>query len=305
MQPYIPLTLESGDPISVWTDRIIRTSNQGTLVEAVNEATHQELVAKLSHVFPEESTEADIAKEKMNMLRELHILPRLRGIYGVPQFIHSERVVAGSSQEQFVLLMSKMNGIDLEQRRKQDPKHRLTTEEAIAMLKQVASILYDAHERNVIHRDLKLSNFMVDDKGYYSIVDWGTAKDLKHLEQDRSWSTPEHTVIGTVQFMSYEHITGQELDIRTDIYSLGAVVALLRYGPEITQRYIVDENGKIIARHKDRIAKAVAKKESLKYHLMPEADTNAELMLQTVLRKMTQPDKESRFASMQEVLDTL
>lgn len=298
-------TLLTGVRIAVFSDDLIKESNQGVAVGGKDLSTNQPVVIKFSHAFFAGQTAGEISDDKMNILREVETLPILRNITGVPYYIGTVRVPAGDNLEQLALVMSRIQGQDLEQRRKQDPKKRITPQEALDMLNQVAHILYQVHERNVVHRDLKLSNFMVTSAGQYAIVDWGTALHTVNGKSDSMWMTPEHTVIGTIQFMSPEQIIGKQVDQRTDIYSLGEIVALLRYGPEISQRYTIDSAGKVTQRDKKQIAKAVAARETLKYELIPASNDPNEKLLQEIIRKMTVPKREDRYQTMQEVFTAI
>ena len=313
--------------VLVYPDRVVKKSNQGTVVLGKHNDTGEEIVVKISHKFVPLEHKDHRAGDRLHVLRELKILPQLLGIDGVPQFIASDHVTDSRDTEQFRIAMSKIDGIDFEERRKLQPKRRLTCHEAVDLLRQAGEILKRVHAKNIIHRDLKLSNFMITPDGKVYIVDWGTAKEVvgnedmqfksnSHIAVDilndpqfQGGRTPEDTVIGTVQFVSYEQITGQELDERTDVYSLGAVTALLRYGPHITQRYTIDKAGKAHNREKSDIAKAVARSETLKYNQIPKPadgpDKQCETILQEVLKKMTDPDRHLRMQNMQNMLDLL
>lgn len=283
--------------IQVDRSTIIKRSNQGTLYAATDEAGN-ELVVKVSH------------SDAVHGLREIEILKTLHGIDGIPQYIDSWEEESGQEKslqvehDHYALAMTRINGIDFEQRRAADPDHRLSCGETIDFIHQAGTILMAVHEHGVIHRDLKLSNFMVDATGTIFIVDWASANFVTQPSNDVG-HTPEGIVLGTVQFVSPEQITGQALDQRTDIYSLGAVAALLRYGPWITQRYYYDDNEHVKERGKDEIAKAIAANETLKYNRFPEAENETEKNLQAVIKKMTTPNVETRYTSMREVLQAL
>jgi eukaryotic-like serine/threonine-protein kinase len=96
---------------------------------------------------------------------------------------------------------------------------RLEIREAVDIAIQIAEGLNVAHEKGIIHRDLKSTNVLVSSRGQVKLVDFGLAK-LK----DVSLLTKEGTTLGTVPYMSPEQAQGQAVDHRTDLWSLGVVL---------------------------------------------------------------------------------
>jgi serine/threonine protein kinase/tetratricopeptide (TPR) repeat protein len=84
---------------------------------------------------------------------------------------------------------------------------------------QIAEGLHEAHRRNIVHRDIKPANIMITHAGRVKIMDFGLAK-----SPDRSKLTREGTTVGTVAYMSPEQTRGEEVDHRTDFWSLGVVL---------------------------------------------------------------------------------
>jgi len=92
-------------------------------------------------------------------------------------------------------------------------------DEAIDIAVQVAGGLSHAHKKGIIHRDIKPANIIVTHDGQAKIMDFGLAKSL-----GGTVLTQTGTTIGTVAYMSPEQARGAEVDARTDIWSLGAVL---------------------------------------------------------------------------------
>lgn len=84
---------------------------------------------------------------------------------------------------------------------------------------QMAGGLNAAHERGVIHRDVKSANIMVTTKGRVKIMDFGLAK-LRGVTR----LTKTGTTLGTLQYMSPEQVQGKDVDNRSDLFSLGVVL---------------------------------------------------------------------------------
>ncbi|MCK4835625.1 MAG: protein kinase [Candidatus Aminicenantes bacterium] len=92
-------------------------------------------------------------------------------------------------------------------------------EEAIDIAFQVAEGLDKAHQKEIVHRDVKSANIIITKEGIPKILDFGLAK-----LRGQTKLTKEGTTIGTVAYMSPEQTSGEEMDQRTDIWSLGVVL---------------------------------------------------------------------------------
>lgn len=121
------------------------------------------------------------------------------------------------------LVMPYVTGGTLRDRLEQS--HTLSLEEAIHIINQAAAGLDSAHAQGIIHRDLKPGNILFHADGRLLLADFGLAKVLKDVENSGlSLMTSAGTIIGTPEYLSPEQGTGNLLDVRTDIYSLGIVL---------------------------------------------------------------------------------
>ncbi len=98
---------------------------------------------------------------------------------------------------------------------------------AIEIATQIAAALTAAHAAGIVHRDLKPGNVMIRPDGYVKVIDFGLAKAIKSVGHDgtrlESW-TREGCAVGTVEYMSPEQARGEQLDGRTDLWSLGIIL---------------------------------------------------------------------------------
>jgi serine/threonine protein kinase/tetratricopeptide (TPR) repeat protein len=101
----------------------------------------------------------------------------------------------------------------------------ISVDEALNITSQVASGLARAHETEIVHRDIKPSNIIITKHGEAKIIDFGLAK-----LADKTKLTKEGITLGTLAYMSPEQAKGEEVDHRSDIFSLGAVLYELLTG---------------------------------------------------------------------------
>jgi len=113
------------------------------------------------------------------------------------------------------IAMAFYSGRALQKKIKQGP---LSIKETIDIVIQVAQGLSKAHGKGIVHRDIKPANVMLGDDGVVKIVDFGLAKLAGGAQLTRT-----SEIMGTVAYMSPEQASGESVDQRTDIWSLGVV----------------------------------------------------------------------------------
>jgi serine/threonine-protein kinase len=122
----------------------------------------------------------------------------------------------GEAEDQIFISMEYVEGQSLKDRIGSGP---MKLGEVVDLATQIAQGLHEAHEKGIVHRDIKSANIMVTPKGRAKIMDFGLAR-----SSTQTRLTKEHTTLGTFHYMSPEQTQGEDVDYRTDIWSLGVVL---------------------------------------------------------------------------------
>ena len=157
-------------------------------------------------------------------LREAQTIARLEHPHIVPIY------KVGRQEEVFYIIMRCIDGPSL--RHLLGAHKRLSVGDAARIARQVADALGYAHAHNIVHRDIKPDNILLDKSGHVMVTDFGIAKAAQAAAGGAGDAqlTSEGMIVGTPQYMSPEQASGDKLDGRSDIYSLGIVLYAMLAG---------------------------------------------------------------------------
>ena len=161
----------------------------------------------------------------------------------------------------------------------------LALDEAVAIAREIASGLAAAHQRGIVHRDVKPSNIMLLPDGRLKILDFGIAK-VKDIVM-----TATGTPVGTVAYMSPEQTRGEAVDLRADVWALGVVLYEMLTG----RLPFTGENAAAVAYA--IVARDPTPPSALREHLPPGLDH----VVATALAKLP----ERRFATVPDMMNAV
>ncbi|HEV3163878.1 MAG TPA: serine/threonine-protein kinase [Isosphaeraceae bacterium] len=166
----------------------------------------------------------------------------------------------------------------------------LPPDEVIDYAAQAALGLAHAHDQGVVHRDIKPSNLFIRNDQQLKILDFGLGI-LMENDEDDTFATNDGVAVGTIDYMSPEQTCGQDLDGRSDLYSLGCAMYHL-----MTQKLLFPGSSTI-----ERMANRI------KGHPMALDEMHPEFppQLTQVMEKMLAPKVENRYQTAKEAADAL
>lgn len=129
----------------------------------------------------------------------------------------------GETEQQGFIAMEYLGGGTLRKLLKE--KHPLPEKNVFSLFRQITTGLGEIHRHQIIHRDLKTDNIMLDETGNLRIMDFGLSKSNLVTKM-----TTMGTVIGTLGYVAPEQITGTQIDHRVDIFALGVILYELLTG---------------------------------------------------------------------------
>ncbi len=195
---------------------LIGRGGMGVVYKARQKSLHREVALKL--LAPERAGDPMFARRFASEARSLAALNHPH-IVGVHDF--------GEAGGYFYLLMEFVDGVNL---RQLIESRRLTPDEALRIITPVCDALQAAHERGIVHRDVKPENLLIDRNGVVKIADFGIARMLDEPTAEGIYQEPTdqptaHTfAVGTPDYAAPEQRASAPSDHRADIYSLGVVL---------------------------------------------------------------------------------
>ncbi len=162
----------------------------------------------------------------------------------------------------------------------------------IMLARQMCSAIAMAHAEGIVHRDLKPQNMMINRRGILKIMDFGIAINITQTKPDAE--SPDtaynrNAMVGTPNYMSPEQFSGVDVDLRTDIYSLGVILFLMFTGKlPFTGKTLWELSQKVINEPPPTLKS-----------LRPDAPDKLEAIIARALAK----DRTNRYANITEVLN--
>ncbi|HKS67144.1 MAG TPA: serine/threonine-protein kinase, partial [Candidatus Acidoferrales bacterium] len=165
-------------------------------------------------------------------------------------------------------------------------KGKFSSEEAVKVTTQICRALDAAHSEGVVHRDLKPQNIMVDANGRVTVMDFGIARSM-----ETTGMTQTGSLVGTPEYMSPEQAKGEEVDARSDIFTLGIIFYELLTGK--TPFYADSAYATLLKRTQERARNPV------------ELDPTIPHYISDVVMKCLETNREQRYSSALDIIHDL
>ncbi len=185
--------------------RLLGRGGSGMVFQAVDETLKREVAVKI--LAPEHASNHEMRER---FLREAQKQAAMN--HPNVATIHE---IGDSAGTQFIA----MEYIEGESLKDILARGQLDLEQGLRIFLQVCDGLQAAHDRQIVHRDIKPGNIMITKDGHAKILDFGLAK----LQQSSNASSSGH-IVGTASYMSPEQAQGKSPDVRSDVFSMGILL---------------------------------------------------------------------------------
>ncbi|MBX3272885.1 MAG: serine/threonine protein kinase [Sandaracinaceae bacterium] len=200
----------------------------------------------------------------------------------------------GQSEGIFFIVMELLEGHTLKRTMKKEGPFEPTR--AVHVTKQICRSLREAHRLGVIHRDMKPGNVMLlqqgDERDYVKVLDFGLVKDIDKEEDDEDL-TQAGVFMGSPKYMSPEQIQGDNVDGRSDIYSLGVLLYEMLTG---NPPFVRDKQVQVLMDHINSPPPPM---------VVPEGRPPIPKELQALTMKCLAKKREDRYDDMEQLLNAL
>ncbi len=277
--PHSRPTGEESTPTQIGPFKIVGTIGEGgmgTVYEAEQESPKRTVALKVIR--------AGLASASMLKRFELEsqVLGRLQHP-GIGQVYQAGTADTESGRHPY-FAMEYVRGVDL---RKHVNQKNPGTRERLDLLAKICDAVHHAHQKGVIHRDLKPGNILVDESGQPKILDFGVARATDSDMQVTTMQTDVGQLIGTLQYMSPEQVAADpnDLDTRSDVYALGVIAYEMLTGqaPYNLKNKMIHEVARIIREDEPTALSATSR--------VFRGD------IETIVIKAMEKDKERRYQS--------